>query len=212
VVFLVGVELVDIKGLKRIYAERPWEFWVALITALVVVFVGVEQSILLAIVLSLVVHTRHGYFVTNMLMGHDKTLGWRQRLVCTREQALPGLMIYRFMHSMYYANSQVLSKEIDELARSADPPLSWFCIDAAAVDDVDFTAAETLRAIHGILAGLGIRLVLCEVIDKVREEFDRSRLTTLFGEDAFFETPVAVAIAYEQRNSRQDCSPQGGIS
>jgi high affinity sulfate transporter 1 len=212
VVFLIGMELVDIKGLKRIYAERPWEFWVALITAAVVVFVGVEQSILLAIVLSLVVHTRHGYFVTNMLIGPDKTLGWRQRPVGTREQVLPGLMIYRFMHSMYYANSQVLSKEINGLAKSADPPLSWFCIDAAAVDDVDFTAAETLRAIHGTLAGLGIRLVLCEVVDNVRAEFDRSRLTDLFGEDAFFETPVAVVTAYEQSDCRRNSSPQGGIS
>jgi len=113
---------------------------------------------------------------------------------------------------MYYANSQVLSKEINGLAKSADPPLSWFCIDAAAVDDVDFTAAETLRAIHGTLAGLGIRLVLCEVVDNVRAEFDRSRLTDLFGEDAFFETPVAVVTAYEQSDCRRNSSPQGGIS
>jgi high affinity sulfate transporter 1 len=207
VVFLIGVELVDIKGLKKIYAERPWEFWVAMITAAAVVFVGVEQSILLAIVLSLVAHTRHGYFVTNMLIGPDKTLGWRQRPVGTREQVLPGLMIYRFMHSMYYANSQVLSKEIIELVRSADPPLLWFCIDAAAVDDVDFTAAETLRALHRILAGHVIRLVWCEVIDEVRQEFDRSGLTDLFGEDAFFETPLAVVTAFEQRDSAKVESP-----
>ena len=207
VVFLIGVELVDIKGMKNIYAERPWEFWVALITASAVVFVGVEQSILLAIVLSLVVHTRHGYFVTNMLIGPDKTLGLRQRPIGTREQVLPGLMIYRFMHSMYYANSQVLSKEIVELVRSADPPLLWFCIDAAAVDDVDFTAAETLLALHRTLAGQVIRLVWCEVIYEVRQEFDRSGLTDLFGEDAFFETPLAVVTAFEQRNSAKVESP-----
>ncbi|HWU38363.1 MAG TPA: SulP family inorganic anion transporter, partial [Candidatus Acidoferrum sp.] len=47
VVFLIGVELVDIEGMRNIYRERPYEFWVALITASVVVFVGVEQSILL---------------------------------------------------------------------------------------------------------------------------------------------------------------------
>ncbi len=65
VVFLIGLELVDIEGMKKIYAERPWEFWVALITAAALILVGVEQSILLAIVLSLVVHTRHGYRVNN---------------------------------------------------------------------------------------------------------------------------------------------------
>jgi SulP family sulfate permease len=201
VVFLIGVELVDIKGMKKIYAERPWEFWVALITAAVVVFVGVEQSILLAIVLSLVVHTRHGYLVNNMLIVPDKTQGWRQQPVSTKGQIVPGLMIYRFMHNMYYANSQLLNNEITELVRSANPALSWFCIDAAAVNDVDFTAAETLRTLHGNLAGQGIRLVLCEVVDEVRGGFDRSKLIELFGRDAFFQTPAAVMIAYGQRNS-----------
>ncbi|MDD2581604.1 MAG: SulP family inorganic anion transporter [Desulfuromonadaceae bacterium] len=201
VVFLIGVELVDIKGLKRIYAERPWEFWVALITATVVVVVGVEQSILLAIVLSLMVHTRHGYRVNNMLIVPDKALGWLQQPVRTKGQAMPGLMIYRFMHNMYYANSQVLNNEIIELASSANPPLSWLCIDATAVNDVDFTAAETLRALYGLLTNMGIRLMFCDVVDEVSKEFDRSRLTDLLGRDAFFSTPAAVLTAYSQKNS-----------
>src|ERR1039457_6067582 len=66
VVFLIGMELVDIKEMHKIYGERQWEFWVALTMAAVVVFVGVEQSILLAIVLSLVAHTRHGYLLNNI--------------------------------------------------------------------------------------------------------------------------------------------------
>jgi high affinity sulfate transporter 1 len=201
VVFLIGVELVDIKGMKKIYKERPWEFWVALITATVVVLVGVEQSILLAIVLSLVVHTRHGYRVNNMLIVPDKALGWQQQPVSAKGQVEPGLMIYRFMHNMYYANSQVLNKEIVELAGSANPPLSWFCIDASAVNDVDFTAAETLSALHGILAGQGVRLVMCAVVDEVLEEFDRSNLTDLIGRDAFFQTPATVVDAYAKRIS-----------
>ena len=200
-VFLIGLELIDIKGMRKIFSERPWEFWVALITAAVVVFVGVEQSILLAIVLSLVVHTRHGYRAKNMLIVPDKTHGWRQQTVSTPEQAMPGLMIYRFMHNMYYANIQVLNKEVVRLARGAQPPLSWFCIDVAAVNDVDFTAAEALRSLHDILKEMGIGLVFCEVVEEVRDEFDRSNLIDLFGKDAFFETPNAVLNAYIQRNA-----------
>jgi sulfate permease, SulP family len=196
IVFLIGLELIDVQGMRRILAERPWEFWVALITAAVVVLVGVEQSILLAIVLSLVVHTRHGYQVNNMVIVHEKTLGWRQQPIRLPEQAAPGLMIYRFMHNMYYANIQVLNEEVVRLARGAQPPLSWFCIDAAAVNDVDFTAAEALRALHGVLNALGIKLVFCDLVEEVRREFDRSHLPLLFGQDAFFETPNAVLNAY----------------
>ncbi|HWU41183.1 MAG TPA: SulP family inorganic anion transporter, partial [Candidatus Acidoferrum sp.] len=112
VVFLIGLELVDIKGMKKIYSERPYEFWVAFITAAVVVFMGVEQSILLAIVLSLVVHTRHGYRPNNMLIVADSIHGWRLRKVSTREQVVPGLIIYRFLHNMYYANVQTFNEEV----------------------------------------------------------------------------------------------------
>ncbi len=199
VVFLIGVELIDGEGMKRIYRERPYEFWVAMITAAAVVFVGVEQSILLAIVLSLVVHTRHGYLMSNMLLVPDDARGWRQQKVGNPAQAAPGLMIYRFMHSMYYANTQVLNREVLALVTGAQPPLSWLCIDMAAVDDVDFSAAEALRALHGIIEKQGIRLVFCEVVDNVNGEFVRSGLIDLFGEDAFYPTPVAVLGAYGRK-------------
>ena len=196
VVFLIGVELIDVMGMRRIFAERPWEFWVAMLTAAAVVFVGVEQSIVLAIVMSLVVHTRHGYHVNNMLLVSDAENGWRQQKASAPEQIIPGLMIYRFMHNMYYANTQVLTREVVELVRGAKPSLSWFCIDAVAVNDVDFTAAEALRTVHGFLAEEGVRLVFCEVVDEVRAELDRSQLTDLFGTDAFFPSPAAVVSAF----------------
>ena len=199
VVFLIGVELVDFKGLRRIYRERPWEFWVALITAGVVVFAGVEQSILLAIVLSLVAHTRHGYRPSNRLVVPDRAQGWRLGRLDAPEQAAPGLIIYRFMHSMYYANVGVLAGEVARLARGARPPLRWFCLDLSAVDDVDFTAAETLRTLHGMLEKEGVRLVFCEVIEEVRAEFERSGLTGLWGADAYFASYQAVLSAFAVR-------------
>jgi sulfate permease, SulP family len=196
VVFLIGVDLVDGKGMLKIFRERPWEFWVAVITAAVVVFVGVEQSILLAIVLSLVVHTRHGYRPKNMIVVPDDAQGWRLQPVSAPGQALPGLMIYRFMHNMYYANIQLLIEELAALARGANPPLHWLCIDVTAVNDVDFTAAEALRTIHDFLAGEGVRLVFSGVVEEVELEFARSKLTERFGRDAFFPNLAAVVTAY----------------
>ena len=201
VVFLIGVELVDVGGMRSIYRERPWEFWVALITAAVVVLAGVEQSILLAIVLSLAVHTRHGYRPNNKLVVMDEAQGWRLLPIASAQQAAPGLVIYHFMHNMYYANIQVLAEEASGLARGAQTPLSWLCIDLSAVNDVDFTAAETVRKLGKILAQKGVRLVFCELVEEVQAEFDRSRLTELFGADAFFRSYAAVLEAYGRRGA-----------
>ena len=65
------------------------------------------------------------------------------------------------------------------------------------MDDVDFSAAETLRSIFGILKEKGVRLVVAQVMDDVKDE-SRYHLDQLFGKDAFFETLEDVVNAYRQ--------------
>ncbi len=95
--------------------RRPGEFWVALITALTVIFVGVEQGILLAMFLSLALHVKNGYHPKNSVLtqsdGH-----WDSAPMTAPQEALPGLMIYRFNHSMYYANAEMLGQELLSLS------------------------------------------------------------------------------------------------
>jgi len=200
VVFLIGVELIDIKGMQKIYQQRRSEFWVALITMLVVVIVGVEQGIILAVVLSLIDHIRRGYKPKNAVLVPVASGVLHARPVVSRAQAEPGLLIYRFTHSMYYANAQQLTEEVTELVNTAEPPLRWFCIDASAVDDVDYSAAESLRALFGLLKEKGVRLVVAQVMDD-DGEVGRYQLRELFGEDAFYETLDDVLRAYRQQVS-----------
>ncbi len=96
-----------------------------------------------------------------------------------------------------------LSEEVTRLAQEAKPPLVWFCIDAAAVDDVDYSAAAVLRSLYGLLQKHGIRLVFSEVSDEVYAQLERSGITDLVGQDAF----------YDRRGRGQRLSPEvrGGL-
>ena len=111
----------------------------------------------------------------------------QHKAVATGAQAAPGLLIYRFTHSMYYANSQQLAEEVIDLVNQADPPIRWLCLDASAVDDVDYSAAGTLRSLFATLKEKGVRLVVAQVLDDVRERA-RYKLRELYGEDAFYDT------------------------
>ena len=111
----------------------------------------------------------------------------------------PGLLVYRFSHSMYYANAQAFSEEVLALVKDAQPPLSWFCLDAAAIDDVDFSAAATLRSTYGILKEQGIRLVFVMVSDDVKAELDRFEITDLVGKDAFYASGDELLNAFHQK-------------
>jgi MFS superfamily sulfate permease-like transporter len=196
VVFLIGVELIDIKGMRRIMTERPYEFWVALITTAAVVFIGVEEGILLAILLSLFIHTRHGYKPKNSLLMTDQDGNLRVAAISSHAQVEPGLMVYRFHHSLYYANTEFLTQEVLELVNTAVPQLTWFCVDGIAIDDIDFTAAATLRRIFNILKDKGIRLALADLDEHVYAELERSELISLFGKDMIFKTSADAIQAY----------------
>jgi SulP family sulfate permease len=196
IVFGIGLKLVDVAGMRAIFRERPWEFWVALLTTATVVFWGVEEGILLAMGLSLVAHTRHGYRPRNSVLVEDEEGHWRTLPVTRAAQIAPGLLIYVFSHGMYYANAQQLSEEVLALANRAQPPLVWLCIHAGAVDDVDFTAAATLKAVQSDLDERGIRLVFAAVSDDVRAELERSGLVDRIGEGAFFASAGEMRDAY----------------
>jgi MFS superfamily sulfate permease-like transporter len=42
IVFLIGIGLIDLAGMRRVFQQRRSEFWLALVTTLTVVIVGVE--------------------------------------------------------------------------------------------------------------------------------------------------------------------------
>ncbi len=197
VVFLIGLQLIDIRGMRKVWRQRPSEFGVALATAVVVVLVGVEQGIVIAMVLSLIEHVRRSYRSQNVIVTMDKTTGaWRILPVTSPKQIEPGLLVYRFAHTIYYANAQQLFEQVVGLVEATDPPLSCFCIDASAIADVDFSAAETLREIYGILKDRGIRLVWANLVGPVKAELDRYEITDLLGEDTFYENISDVVDAY----------------
>ncbi len=196
VVFLICVDLIDVKGMRQIFRERPAEFGVALITAATVVLVGVEQGILLAMFLSLLSHTRHGYRPKNAVIVEAPPEGWRSEPVASQGQLLPGLLAYRFTHGMYYANAEQLSEEVTRLAKEAKPPLVWLCIDASAVDDIDYTAAATLRSLYAMLREQGVRLIFYGVSDEVYAQLERSGITGLVGRDAIYAAVGEVISAY----------------
>jgi high affinity sulfate transporter 1 len=188
IVFLIGVELVDIEGMRRVRFARPREFWVALFTAGVVVVVGVEQAIVVAMALSLISHTRRGYDPHNSVLVPTPQGYFHPVPVSQGGQAAPGVIVYRFTHSLYYANAQRFQDEVLELTRPGGAPTRWLCVDGAAIDDVDYTGGAMLTSVARKLQERGVRLVFAELNEHVRRELERSGVTDIVGKDAYFDS------------------------
>lgn len=197
VVFLIGLRLVDIEGMIALHRQRPVEFSVALITTMTVIVIGVEQGITIAIVLSIIAHLRHTYRPLNLLLVPKNGGGVRTVPLGKRQQAVEGLLIYRFGSDLYFANESRFTEEIIALAKSSNS-LKWFCISATNIGDVDFTSAETLKKVYTQLKKLGVTLVLSEVVQPVMNELDRDGITTIIGREHIFESVQDVIEAYKR--------------
>jgi sulfate permease, SulP family len=202
VVFLIGVKLIAVRGMRAIYGLRRDEFWVALVTAIVVIGLGVEQGIILAIVLSLLVHVKRHY------APHDAVVGWdeqgRRRLEAPTPGAAtePGLVIYRFGVGIFYANAERLSEEVLGLVNVADPP-RWFVLHAEAIDDIDYTGAQTLLELADQLQQRGIVFAVAEASDDVHRQLDRFGLTDKIGPDRYFDRLHAARDAFHNTTPDQ---------
>ncbi|MBV9326455.1 MAG: SulP family inorganic anion transporter [Chloroflexi bacterium] len=185
IVFLIGLGLVDLAGMRRILEARPREFWVALLTAAVVVVVGVEQGIIVAMAASLISHTRRGYSPHNSVLVPRPDGSWQAIPVTAGAQAAPGVVMYRFTHSLYYANSQKFFDEVLDLTRPGGAAVRCLCVDCTAIDDVDFTGGAMLRQVAIELRGRVVRLLFANVSEHVRQELDRSGVTGVVGNNAY---------------------------
>jgi sulfate permease, SulP family len=198
IVFLIGVELIDLPGMRRVLFARPREFWVALFTAAVVVVVGVEQGIIAAMALSLISHTRRGYSPHNSVLVPADGF-WRPVPVANGSHAAPGLVIYRFTHSLYYANAQKFQDEVLELTKPSSTTTRYLCVDCTAIDDVDFTGGAMLCQVARILHEREVRLLFAEISDHVRRELDRSGVTEIIGTPAYFAGVAEAVKELEQQ-------------
>jgi MFS superfamily sulfate permease-like transporter len=196
VVFLIGIDLIDVAGMRRIYTLRREEFVVAVLTAIAVIVLGVEQGVLVAVVASVVDHLRHSYEPRSSVLEKSPEGHWRSCPVAPGARTADGLVIYRFGTSLYFANASRLAEDVTALLGSG-APVRWFCLDGAAIGDVDYTAASVLAAVHTRLSGTGTRLVLSNIIDPVRTQLDRYGFGAEIGTDGYYETSGQVLEDYE---------------
>jgi len=188
IVFLVAIRLVDVRGMLGIRRESPGEFLLALFTAGVVVVVGVEQGIVLAMVVSLLRIVKHSYHPHTAVLTQGASGLWQLNPVVPGAVTEPGLVIYRFGAALFYANAGRFAEEIRLLAGPAGSGLRWIVVDAGAITQVDYTAARVVRELRDDLIQRGVELVFAHVQSDLKPDLDRHHLTEVIGGDRIFDT------------------------
>ncbi|MCW2909644.1 MAG: SulP family inorganic anion transporter [Actinomycetia bacterium] len=203
VVFLIGAELVDVRGIRRLLRVRPYEFAVAVITAAAVVALSVQDGILVAVIASIIDHLRHSYRPRNSVLVKSAEGHWKTTPVTRGARTEPGLVIYRFGTSLYFANTSRLLEDLMAITAQGGP-LHWFVLDGAAIGDVDYTASSMLSGAIAQLHQRHVRFVVTSLMTPVHHQLEHYGITGAAGPDAYFDTPGEALEAFSASTSRPD--------
>jgi SulP family sulfate permease len=186
IVFVIAVRLIDLRGLRDIRRESPGEFALAVMTAAVVVIVGVEQGIVLAMVVSLLRIVGHSYRPHTGVLVRDEHRIWQTVPALPGAKTEPGLIIYRFDAALFYANAGLFAEEVARLVSHPESPVHWLIVDAEAIVHLDYTASRVLRELVQDLTSQGVELVFARVHPELLADLDRHHISEIVGPERIF--------------------------
>ena len=197
IVFLIGVDLVDVLGLKRVWRERRGEGIIALITAVVVCAVGVEEGIILAIIMSIVWLIQRQYRPDSFVM---KASGDQTEFASAKPgaQTLPGLIVFRYDSELFYANANRFVDAVEAVFSSAPTPVKWLVLDCSSVTDIDYSAAISVGGLINYVHAHDAHFGIMGADPGLLASMKTLGLTEDFTQDRIFDTFDEVIEAYKQ--------------
>jgi SulP family sulfate permease len=197
VIIVVAVGLLDPVAFRDLARLDRRELGLALVTAAVVVAVGMIAGVLVTVVLSLFLAAiRAAQPGRTFLVRVPGTDSFRGVDSVADGAVVPGLALYRFDGPLFFANAQLLADDIEAaVADGAAPePVRWVVIDAEAIGDVDSTGAGTLADLADGLRERGITLSLARLKATAAGYLERAGVMARIGaEHVYLEVDDAVA-------------------
>jgi high affinity sulfate transporter 1 len=185
IVFLIGLDLIDLTGLRMIYGRRRSEFLIAVGTAVVVFAWGVEQGVILAVVGSILELVRRQYKPRDFVLGVTGEKPTFQPAT-PGAQSEPGLVVFRYDAELFYANANRFVDDVEALVEHAPDPVRWVILDVSSIDDIDYSAGISLAGLCDYLEAKGITLALARADASLLELIEKYDLRRRFPDARIF--------------------------
>jgi sulfate permease, SulP family len=209
-VFVIAIRLIKLQTILDLRRESPGEFRLALFAAGVVVAAGVEQGILLAMILSLLRIVQHSYDPHTGVMSLNPYGIWQLSPVTPGAVSQPGLIMYRFEAELFYANANGFSEEVRLLAGQPPTPVRWLIVDAESITHLDYSAARVIEHLQQKLESFGIKLGFARMPFGLRADFARHRLNEVIDPTMIFNRLHEALAAFEKLQAPPEGAVPGG--
>jgi high affinity sulfate transporter 1 len=196
----IASKLFRIGELKTILRFDRLEFALATTTLLVVALVGIEQGVLLAMLLSLADRTRRSARPRDAVLGREPgTAHWIPLDIGRPTEQVPGILVYLVYAPLWYGNADYLRLRILDLLDTASRPVHALILDANGIPDIDYTGLQALRGLATELEQRGVTIGIARASHLVHRDVKRGALLEQLGPGHFFASVEEAVTTLEHR-------------
>jgi SulP family sulfate permease len=161
-IIVAVLSLVDFSILKRSYAYDRADFAAVLTTIVITLALGVEAGISAGVLLSVLLHlyrsSKPHIAEVGQVPGTEHFRNILRHEVITHSS----IVTLRVDESLYFANARYLEDKVQDRVAS-DSNIRHVILQCSAINEIDFSALESLEAINERLHGMDVKLHLSEV-------------------------------------------------
>jgi MFS superfamily sulfate permease-like transporter len=199
ILIFVASRLFRAGELRAILRFGRFEFGLALVTIVIVVFLGIEQGVVAAALLALAQRTRVAARPRDAVLGRDPgTDHWIETDIGRPTEQVPGVLVYLLYAPLWYGNADHVMDRVRQALHTAPPPVHTLVFDANGVSDVDYTGAKALGELVSELEQTGVAVELARTSHLVHHDLKHAGLLELVGAGHIFasvQEAVAAATA-----------------
>ena len=178
-----------------------------LLTFAGVIFLGVEEGILLGVALSLAVLVWRSSHPHMAVVGRVPGTEHFRNIDRHQVDTLPGLIALRIDESLYFANAQIIEEKVEALIQSHTDTRTVLMI-LSAVNQLDSTALTMLTDMQRDLAARNITLQFAEIKGPVLDRLRSTPLGEKMHDQIFLSTHEAfVAHTLQTSTAKKNSSP-----
>ena len=205
IIIVAGISLIDVHELRNLFQARRRDGTIALFTVGAILFIGLQEGILLGIGASVVAVLFRISRPNVAELGHvPGTRLFRDLDRFEQAVRLADIMVLRVDASFSFANAEYFKDFILEKSEREGRSVEVVVVDGSSINDLDTTAIGALFSVVESLEEMGIELHLTGLIGPVREVVRRSGLHALLGEDRFHLDPHEAVVHVLERWDSQD--------